>query len=52
MRYGPFEVLESETNNAYMLNLPPLFHIYLAVNVKNIKLYEPSMLDEENEGKV
>jgi hypothetical protein len=36
-------------DNAYRLNLPPYMHIYSVVNVDNLKLYEPSMLDQEEE---
>ena len=45
--YGPFEVVEKVGYNAYRLGLPPYMCIYLVVNVDNIKLYEPSMLDQE-----
>jgi hypothetical protein len=47
--YGPFEVLEKVGDNAYRLSLPPYMHIYSVVNVENLKLYEPSMLDQETE---
>jgi hypothetical protein len=43
--YGPFEVLEKVGDNAYRLKLPLYMHIYLVVNVENLKFYEPSMLD-------
>jgi hypothetical protein len=46
-RYGPFEVLEKVGYNCYKLSLPPYMHIYSVGNVENLKLYEPSMLDEE-----
>jgi len=36
-------------NNTYILILPPYMHIYLVVNVENMKLYEPSLLDHEEE---
>jgi hypothetical protein len=49
LRYGHFEVLEKVGDNTYKLNIPPYMHIYSIVNVENIKLYEPSMLDEEEE---
>jgi len=45
----PFEVLEKVDDNAYRLSLPPYMHMYLVVNVENLKLYEPSMLDHEIE---
>ena len=49
LRYGPFEVLEKVGDNAYRLSLPTSMCIYLVVNVENLKLYEPSMLDQEEE---
>jgi hypothetical protein len=36
-------------DNTYRLILPPYMHIYSVLNVDNLKLYEPSMLDEEEE---
>jgi hypothetical protein len=45
LRYGPFEVLEKVGDNAYRLILPQYMHIYSVVNVDNLKLYEPSMLE-------
>lgn len=47
IRYGPFEILENFGDNVYRLNLPPYIHIYLVINVDNLKLYEPSMLDQK-----
>lgn len=49
LRYGPFEIVKKVGDNAYQLILPPYMHIYSIVNVKNLKLYEPSMLDQEEE---
>jgi hypothetical protein len=36
---GLFEVLEKVRDNAYKIILPPRIHIYLVVNVDNLKLY-------------
>jgi hypothetical protein len=36
-------------DNSYNLILPPYMRIYSVVNVENLKLYEPSMLDWEEE---
>lgn len=47
MRYGPFDRQENVGDNSYRLNLPPYMCIYSVVNVENLKLYEPSMLDQE-----
>jgi hypothetical protein len=49
LRYGPFEVLEKVGDNAYRLSLHPYMCMYSVVNVENLKLYEPSMLDQEEE---
>jgi hypothetical protein len=49
LRYGPFEVLEKVGDNTYRLSLPPYMCIYSVVKVENLKLYEPSILDQEEE---
>jgi len=49
LQYGPFEVLEKVGDNAYKFSLPPNMCIYLVVNVKILKLYEPSLLDQEEQ---
>ena len=49
LRYGPFEILEKAGDNSYRLSLPPYMYIYSVVNVENLKLYEPCMLDQEEE---
>ena len=49
LRYGPFEIMEKVGDNAYQLSLSSYMHIYSVVNVENLKLCEPSMLDEEKE---
>jgi hypothetical protein len=38
--------------NAFRLKLPPYMQISLVVNVEYLKLFEPSMLDEEEEHQV
>jgi hypothetical protein len=52
MGYDPSKLLEQVGNDAYKLSLPPYMCIYSMVNEKKLKLCEPYMLDEENEGKV
>jgi hypothetical protein len=49
LQYRPFEILDKVGDNAYILSLPPYMHIYLVVNVDNLKIYKPSMLDQEDE---
>jgi hypothetical protein len=36
-------------DNSYNRNIPPYMCIYLVVNLENLKLYDPSMLDHEEE---
>ena len=48
-RPGLFEILEKVGDNFHRLSLPPYMHIYLVINVEDSKLYEPSMLDQEEE---
>ena len=45
----PLRYLKKMGYNAYRLTLPPHMLIYSVVNVENLKLYEPSMLDQEEE---
>jgi len=49
MWYGHFEVVEKVVDNSYRLSLSPYMHIYLVMNVENLKLFEPTMLDKEEE---
>ena len=39
--YGPFEILEKVGDNVYRLILPTYMHIYLVMNVDNLKLRKP-----------
>jgi hypothetical protein len=41
--------MEKVGDKAYRISLPPYMHIFLVVNVDNLKLYEPSMLDQEED---
>ena len=50
IRYGPFEIMEQVSENAFRLNLLKYMNIYSVVNVEHLKLYEPSMLIEDEEG--
>jgi hypothetical protein len=42
-------LLEKVGDNFNKLNVPPYMCIYSLVDVDNIKIYEPSMLDREEE---
>jgi len=35
--------------NAFQMDLPPYMGIYSVANLENLKLFEPSMLDEDEE---
>ncbi|GJT18490.1 transposon ty3-I gag-pol polyprotein [Tanacetum coccineum] len=47
IRYGPFRILKKIGENACQLELPSYMEMYSVVNVDKLKLFEPSMLDEE-----
>ena len=49
IRYGPFKIVEKIGDNAFRLDLPPYMQIYSVVNVDKLKLYEPSMIMDEDE---
>jgi len=50
IKYDPFKILEKIGNNDFQLDFPPYMKIYSIVNVANLRLYEPLMIDyhEEN----
>ena len=53
IRYGPFVIIEQVGQNAFKLDLPPYMGIHPTFNVNSLKLFEPSMLDgEEDEDEV
>jgi hypothetical protein len=52
LRYEPFYITEQVSKNTFRLKLPPYMQINSVVNVENLKLFEPSMLDEEEEHQV
>jgi len=49
IRYGPFKILENIGNNAFQLDFLPYMKIYSVVNVENLRLYEPPMIDVDEE---
>ena len=52
LRYGPFEIIEQVNENAFRLKLPRYMNIISMVNMENLKLFKPSMVDEEEEHQV
>jgi hypothetical protein len=49
IHYGPFKILDKIVTNAFWLELPPYMKIYSVVNVENLRLYEPSMIEDQGE---
>ena len=49
IRYGPFKILEKIGENYFCLDLPAYMHIYLVVNVDNLRLFEPSLIEDPEE---
>jgi hypothetical protein len=49
IRYGPFKILDKIGTNAFWLELPPYMQIYSVVNVENLRLYEPPMIEDQGE---
>jgi hypothetical protein len=49
IRYGPFKIVDKIGNNAFRLDLPPYMQMYAVVNVENLKLYEPPLIDDQGE---
>jgi hypothetical protein len=52
LRYGPFDIIEQVNENNFRLRLLPYMHINSVVNVEYLKIFEPSMLDEEEKHQV
>ena len=51
IRYGPFKILEKIGENSFRLDLQTYMQIYSVVNVENLRLYEPSKVeDPEDQG--
>lgn len=46
LRYGPYTVLARIGENAYHLDLPSQLGIHNVLNVNNLKLFEPPLLEE------
>lgn len=49
IRYGLFRILEKIGNDAFRLDLPSYMQIYDVVNVVNIRLYEPPLIEDQGE---
>ena len=49
IRYGPFIILENVGENAFKLDFPSYMQIYFVVNVENLRLYEPPLIEDQGE---
>ena len=49
IRYGPFKILDKIGENAFRLDLPAYMKICSVVNVENLRLYEPSLIEDPKE---
>jgi hypothetical protein len=49
IRYGPFKIIDKIGNNDFYLGLPLYMQMYVVVNVENLKLYEPPLIDDQGE---
>jgi hypothetical protein len=49
IRYGPFKILDKIGSNAFRLELLPYMQIYSVVNVENLRLYDPPMIEDQGE---
>lgn len=47
IRYGPFKIIENIDNNAFKLDLPSYMQIYSIFNAKNLRLYEPPLIEDQ-----
>ena len=49
IRYGPFKILDKIGENDFRLDFPAYMQIYSVVNAKNLRLYEPSLIEDLEE---
>ena len=45
--YGPFKIIKQVGNNAFQLDLPSYMKMYSIVNVENLCLSEPHLIDDQ-----
>lgn len=45
--YGSFMIVKQIGDNVFQLDLPSNMHMYSIINVENLKLFEPSLFDDE-----
>ena len=47
IHYGPFKVIKKVGNNTFQLDFPSYMQIYFIVNMENLRLYEPPLIDDQ-----
>ncbi|CAL9025033.1 unnamed protein product [Prunus brigantina] len=47
--YGLLKIIKQIGDNAFQLELPPYMHMYSVINAENLKLFEPSLLDDPDQ---
>ena len=47
IHYGPFKIIKQVGNNAFQLEFPSYMQMYSVVNVENLHLYEPPLIDDQ-----
>ena len=47
IHYGPFKIIKQVGNNAFQLDFPSYMQMYSVVNVENLRLYEPPLIDDQ-----
>ena len=45
--YGPFKIVKQVGNNDFQLEFPSYMQMYSVVNVENLRLYEPPLIDDQ-----
>jgi hypothetical protein len=49
IHYETFTILEKRGANVFRLDIPPYMHIYLVVDVENLKYFDPPMIMDQDE---
>ena len=47
IHYGPFKIIKKIGNNAFQLDFSSYMQMYSVVNVENLRLYEPHLIDDQ-----
>ena len=47
IRYGPFKIIKKVRNNAFQLELHSYMQMCSVVDVENLRLYEPPLIDDQ-----